>query len=381
MIIHREYQIMATVLVTGASGYIGRFLVKALRERGDSVFVLLRRPEAQAPVLRAWLQGLAVDDAGVEAVQGDLALPGVGIAPRDWVRMQAVTRVYHSGALFGWDLAVEQVRAVNVTGAVSLLEAAVSQLALERFVQVSGYMLTLPEHLAALGIAGDGAATDWPAVYRQTGAYEASKLEGHFAVKRAAARLGVPLTVVHPATLAGDLATGELAEGQEMARTLDDLVAGRLPVVPGGDGYRLPLVSMDYLAAFMAGVADAPDTANREFLLADASSPPLKTVLGWAARAVDKRPPVMAVPTPWLVRLAGWGWLSRRTGMTREKLAFLRREPLDTAAADRVAAGLGLRHPPLQAVLETVARERVSPGRTAPLSPGRAVSSTPSTGR
>jgi hypothetical protein len=70
---------------------------------------------------------------------------------------------------------------------------------------------------------------------------------------------------------------------------------------------------------------------------------------------------VLAVPTPWLVRLAGWDWLSRRTGMTREKLAFLRREPLDTREADRVAAVLGLRHPPLQKVLEAVARERVRP--------------------
>ena len=47
--------------------------------------------------------------------------------------------------------------------------------------------------------------------------------------------------------------------------------------------------------------------------------------------------------------------------MTREKLAFLRREPLDTREADRVAAVLGLRHPPLQKVLEAVARERVRP--------------------
>lgn len=361
MIMHRESKIMATVLVTGASGYIGRFLVKALLERGDSVFVLLRRPEAQAPLLRAWLQGLGVDAAGLAAVQGDLALPGAGIAPPDWTRMRALTRIYHSGALFGWNLAAEQARAVNVSGAVSLLETAAANLALERFVQVSGYMLTLPGHLAALGIAGDGAATDWEAVYRATGAYEASKLEGHFAVKRAAAQLDVPLTVVHPATLAGHGASGALAEGQEMARTLDDLAAGRLPVVPGGAGYRLPLVSMDYLAAFMAGVADAPDTAGREFLLADASSPPLKTVLGWAAAAMGRRGPVLAVPTPWLVRLAGWDWLSRRTGMTREKLAFLRREPLDTREADRVAAVLGLRHPPLQKVLEAVARERVRP--------------------
>ena len=33
---------MATVLVTGASGYIGRFLVKELLEKGEAVFVNCR---------------------------------------------------------------------------------------------------------------------------------------------------------------------------------------------------------------------------------------------------------------------------------------------------------------------------------------------------
>jgi dihydroflavonol-4-reductase len=354
---------MAQVLVTGASGYIGRFLVKELLDKGDTVFALMRRPAAQAAELRAWLQAHGTAGDGLQAVAGDLSRSQAGIDAAGWQSLAAVTVVIHSGALFGWNLTADAARAVNVSGAVGLIEAAAQHLPLQRFVQVSGYMLTLPPHLAALGIQDDGAATDWPTVYRRTGAYEASKLEGHFAVKRAAARLGVPLTVVHPATLAGHAGSGELADGQEMARSLDDLLAGRLPAVPGGGGYRLPLVGMDYLAGFLARVADYPEAAGREYLLADPATPDLKTVMTVCAEAAGVKAPRLVIPVPVLRRLAGWGWLSRRTGLTREKLAFLRREALDTVAAEHLAQRMGLQPPPLAQVLARTARRRV--GRAA----------------
>ncbi|HEX5278313.1 MAG TPA: SDR family oxidoreductase [Fluviicoccus sp.] len=350
---------MTQVLVTGASGYIGRYLVKELLDKGDGVTVLLRRPAAQLPVLQDWLRAQGTDVGALQSVAGDLSRPEAGIDAEGWRTLAAVTVVYHSGALFGWNLPEEQVRAVNVAGATGLLEAAASRLALQRFVQVSGYMLTFPGHLASLGIHGDGGAVDWPAVYRRTGSYEASKLEGHFAVKRAAVRLGIPLTVIHPATLAGHAGTGELPDTQEMARSIDDLLAGRLPAVPGGGGYRLPLVSLDYLAAFMARVADYPEAAGREYLLADPATPDLKAVMTVCAREAAVKPPVLAVPVPVLRRLAGWSWLSNRTGLTREKLDFLRREPLLTGETEQLARRMGLTPPPLAAVLAAASRYRL----------------------
>ncbi|HEX5362074.1 MAG TPA: SDR family oxidoreductase [Fluviicoccus sp.] len=357
---------MTHVLVTGASGYIGRYLVKELLDKGDCVTVLLRRPAAQLPVLQDWLRAQGTDVGALQAVAGDLARPEAGIDAEGWRTLAAVTVVYHSGALFGWNLPEEQVRAVNVTGATGLLEAAASRLSLQRFVQVSGYMLTFPGHLASLGIHGDGSGVDWPAVYRRTGSYEASKLEGHFAVKRAAGRRGVPLTVIHPATLAGHAGTGELPDTQEMARSIDDLLAGRLPAVPGGGGYRLPLVSLDYLAVFMARVADYAEAAGREYLLADPATPDLKAVMQVCAREAGVKAPAMRVPVPLLRRLAGWSWLSRQTGLTREKLDFLRREPLFTAATDEMARRMGLTPPPLASVLAAASRYRLLQQRHQP---------------
>ena len=48
------------VLVTGASGFLGRYLVEQLVQRGDQVRALVRRPSAE------------LEQPGVEMVIGDI---------------------------------------------------------------------------------------------------------------------------------------------------------------------------------------------------------------------------------------------------------------------------------------------------------------------
>src|SRR5256885_16569166 len=70
--------------------------------------------------------------------------------------------------------------AVNVEGARRVAQLAAEQES--RLVMIGGYMLKNNEHLQRIGIdPGHPELTDWPAIYRQVGAYEASKLEAHFA--------------------------------------------------------------------------------------------------------------------------------------------------------------------------------------------------------
>ena len=342
---------MKSILVTGGSGFIGRFLILELLKRGHRVSALLRQPDTQLATLRQWLAGHGVDATGLQAVRGDLKQPGAGISRQDWQRLSDVTAIYHSGALFAWNLSPEDARQVNVTGALELMRAAATHLRLERFVQVSGYMLTMTDHLRRLEIQGDGASADWPAIYARTGAYEASKLESHFTIQREAAALKIPLTVIHPATLVGHADTGELPENQEMARSIRQLVAGRIPAAPGGCGYRLPLVSADYLTRFMAGVIDFPETEGQEYLLADAETPDLKTVLTQCAHAAKARPPKLVAPVPLLKAVVQWPWLAKQAGISREQIHFLRKEALDTSATERLAGRMGVHKPQLAPVL------------------------------
>lgn len=352
---------MKTVLVTGATGFIGRFLILTLLRKGDRVFALLRQPESQLADLKKWLQGYDVNTDHLQAVHGDFREPHSGISGTDWQRMAEVTVVYHSGALFAWGLANDEARLVNVQGAVTLLTTAAQHLQLKRFVQVSGYMLTMNAHLQQLGIRDEdmndhGAKINWDAIYQQVGAYEASKLEAHFAIKRTALKLNVPLTVIHPATVIGDSDRGEIPSNQEFNRTLTDLSKGKLFAVPGCDGYRLPLVRIDYLTQFMAHVTDYPETAGQEYLLADANTPSLKSVLTLCAKHVGIPAPKINVPIPVLKTIVRWSWLGRQLGMTSEMLHFLRQEKLDTSATNKMAHAMGIQQGDLVAALSQTTR-------------------------
>lgn len=333
---------MATVLVSGASGFVGKFLILALLRKGDTVFALLRQPQAQLAVLQHWLQTYGVNSEKLYAVRGDFKEANAGISAADWQAMAEVTVIYHSGALFAWGLTKDEAQQVNVLGAIALLTSAANALKLTRFVQVSGYMLTMTAHLQRLGIDDDGEKTNWPAIYQQVGAYEASKLEGHFAIKRAALRLNVPLTIIHPATVIGHSETGEIAPNQVFRSTLHDLVEGKLWAVPDGNGYRLPLVSIDYLTQFMAQIADYQDSAGQAYLVADENTPSLKAVLTHCANQRGIAAPRISMPVPLLQQLARWQWLGQQLGLSSEMLHFLRREQLNTTTSREMAAKMAI---------------------------------------
>src|SRR5580765_4082442 len=104
---------MAKVLVTGAAGFIGSHLVRALLERGDDVRVLDNFSTGN----RANLEGL-----DVEVVEGEL---------RSYERVHNAVRgtelVYHAGALGSVPRSVQDPltsSAVNIEGTLNVLLAA-----------------------------------------------------------------------------------------------------------------------------------------------------------------------------------------------------------------------------------------------------------------
>lgn len=327
---HKQ-QAQQIALVSGATGFIGRFLVLQLLQQGHKVIALMRQPLSQLPVLQQWLAGRGVDAQQVQAIQGDLSLPDLGISVSGWQTVQAVNVLYNTSALFAWGLSAVQARQVNVTGAINLLKLVSQHCQLQRAVHVSGYMLTMQQHLQQAGInLATPVQTDWDVVYTKLGAYEASKIEAHYAWMQQASTLNIPWTVIHPATVVGDEVHGEIPANQPFYQLLSDLKQGRTSAIPGSPVHRLPLIGISELVAVMSHAALDPHTVNRELLVADEATPYLSEVLQLAAHSMQATAPSRYVPLALLAFILKWRWLAGKLNLSPEMLHFIRTEALDT---------------------------------------------------
>lgn len=336
-----------TILITGASGFIGRHLCARLTADQHPVLALMRHPE-QLPALRAKVDALGGQGSLVQALAGDLE------TPQQWLSrpLPEVTAIVHLGARFGWQLDREQARATNVSGSVAAAELGLRLGC--RLVFVSGFMLENHAHLSRLGIdLAQPENTAWDRVYDLAGAYEASKLESAFRV-RAMVQQGLNLVEVQPATVAGHSRNGELDPAQPLYQLIDNLARGRMAMIPGSPDHWLPLVAVDHLAALLARAALAP-RAPAKLLVLDPQTPSLKPLLAQVAEVLGRRPPKRYLPIPLLTLLLRVPGLSRLTNTYPEALNFIQTTRFDTKEADGFGELEGLTHPDMNGVIRASA--------------------------
>ena len=161
------------VLVTGATGFIGRCLVRRLLSRGHHVRTLVRRS--------SMIQDL---DAGAERATGDMT-DTASLKKA----LQGVDRVYNCAGLLGkWGLKEKQLYAVNVAGVENLLAVCCSS-------HVQHII-----HLSAGGVTGPlpNGPVDEAYPCLPSTPYERTKWQGEQVALEIARTHRLPLTVVRP---------------------------------------------------------------------------------------------------------------------------------------------------------------------------------------
>jgi NAD(P)-dependent dehydrogenase (short-subunit alcohol dehydrogenase family) len=116
-----------TYFVTGATGFIGRFLVQSLLQRGKGTVYVLVRPKSLGKLdeLREfWGKESA---KRVVPIKGDLLQPKLGVGKADLVRLKGkVKHFYHLGAVYDIEASAEAMQKANIVGtegALALAEA------------------------------------------------------------------------------------------------------------------------------------------------------------------------------------------------------------------------------------------------------------------
>lgn len=320
-------------LVAGATGFIGRFLIAELLRQEHQVFALVRNQTAQQPILESWLseKQLALDK--LTFIQGDVTQLNLGISAQDWNRLATVNTLYNSSALFAWNLSMQQAHAVNVEGTLNLLRCVQQHCTLKRAVHMSGYMLTIKDHLYQAGVyIEQPERTDWQAVYQRLGAYEASKIEANFAWIQQAQGLSVDWTIIHPATVIGDELTGEIPANQPIVQLVDLLKRKKMSAIPATPQHYLPLVRVDDLCRVMLNAATDTKLCNQALLVAAEQHVPMYQLIQIIADQLGVSAPTQHVPIGLLKIILKWRWLAQKLEMSGEMLSFPRTEQLDLKA-------------------------------------------------
>lgn len=326
------------ILVTGATGFIGRYLVAQLTARQHQVIALMRKPET-IDAFRRQIDSLGGEGHRVTALSGDLDQPDLALASEP----DSLDAVVHLGARFAWKLPAEAARRTNVDGALAV--ARLTQKTGARLVMISGFMLENDIHLQWLGIDPEHPETvDWPSVYQQTGAYEASKLEGALRVRQWADTLGLDWIEVQPATVSGHSKTGALESAQPLYQLMDNLAHGRLSMIPGTSKHQLPLIPVDVLAGLIVAACEASNVPKR-LLALDAETPNLDGVIGELATGLGRKPPRRHVPIRLLQGLLRIPGASALMNTAPESLHFIQTRTFSTDSTRDFARSHGVSWP------------------------------------
>lgn len=250
-----------TVLLTGATGYIGGSLLRKRLESSDAKLVLLVRSKRDAdPAARAGAilaSFYAPEEARrlskrIEVVPGDLSVERFGLEEGRYRELAAaVTHIIHCGAAVRFDLPIEDARRTNVGGTRSVLDFARACGALERV----DYVGTAYVAGARKGIIRED-ELDLGQSHSNT--YERSKMEAEKLVRETMRDL--PIAILRPSIVICDSRTGRASAFNGFYRALRMYCLGAMRAIPGNPSSVMDLVPVDYVTEAAHAISSDPST-------------------------------------------------------------------------------------------------------------------------
>ncbi len=264
--------------VTGATGFIGRFLVSNLLKRKGTIHVLVRKGSEKK--LDAVAERMGWDRKRIVPVTGDLAKPKLGLSAAQVKALSGkVKHFFHLAAIYDMSADAESQQVANIEGtrhAVQLAEA------------IKAGCFHHTSSIAAAGL--------YPGVFREDMFDEAeglkdpylrTKHESEGVVRR---ECRVPFRIYRPSMVIGHSKTGEMdkIDGPYYLFTLIKKMRQALPQwVPtlGVEGGRINVVPVDFVADAMDHLAHKRGLDGQCFHLVDPNPMRFGELMNTFARA------------------------------------------------------------------------------------------------
>ncbi len=249
--------------VTGATGFIGKRLVKKLLARkGATVYFLIRKESAgKVDALRDYW---GVSAARAVPVHGDLTAKKLGVSSEDVKKLKGqIDHFYHLAAVYDLSADEESQIAVNVDGTRHTVEFA-------KAIEAGHF-----HHVSSIAAAGL-----YEGVFREDMFEEAENYDHpYFMTKHESEKIvrkecKVPWTVFRPAMVVGDSTTGEMdkIDGPyyffKLIQRMRQLLPPWMPAV-GLEGGRINIVPVDFVVDALDVISHKASIAKKCFHLVD----------------------------------------------------------------------------------------------------------------
>lgn len=346
------------IFLTGATGFIGKRVARALLEKGRKL-ALLCRP-ASTHRLDPLLADLPKKAPKPRVVLGDLEKPDLGLSGENKKRLKdSVGEIYHLAATYDIGMCQEDADCTNVEGTRRMLDLAAQ----------------LPELLCFHNVSTLAVAGDYPGHFHEKDldvgqefdhAYGRSKYQAEKLVRES----GLPANVYRPGVVVGDSRTGEMdkVDGPYFVfNVLNGLrrVPGirRMPmIVPRENDTFFHVVPVDFVVASMVELASQANDPGRTYHLMDPNPMTYRDFYASTLKAMGFAGLQIKRPLSRLIKLlcskAFWPATQaagRRFGMPAEMMThFTYTTTYSTDNTQSDLQGSGITCPPVPEYLDTL---------------------------
>lgn len=325
------------ILLTGATGFLGCYLLVELLKRTEAPIYALARCDNEASGLRRIVEnldhyGLQLSDtyaSRIRVLPGDISHERLGLEPGVYDRIsREVGAIYHNAAAINHLLPYAQLRPINVEGLIQVLRLAAAGIPKVLHYTSTVAVFAPDADSAEPGVIAEGALPDSPNAL--LGGYAETKWVAEKLVLHARER-GLQTAIYRPGLVIGDERTGISSQHDILWRIVQSSI--ETGIAPDSH-FPMPLARVDFVASAIAELSLLPESTGQILHLVDSRETTLRQIiehaltLGFKARfePLDQ----------WIKEMESW----RESKKTASILPYLKLFP--SGSRENIISGAGL---------------------------------------